>query len=223
MNIRHRRVAILSYFSSLEPADLRYLFHFTVQSLLPSAQLLTITHPSSAVTISDMKSSILYMSHVDLSSSWMERVEQMFFTTAARLPLIELPTDHSSDELAMSWERQLGYLHLLEQIIRVVGFRVTTYVPYMTSIVLQLLKYSLHFRKADLGVVNDAVADDPDVGDYDEEKDEDDEEVKSTATSKSRAHRLRSLNQSARVRSLCLLRLSGTTPIPTYLLLTHFI
>ena len=153
----------------------------------------------------------------------MERVEQMFFTTTIRLPLIELPADHSSDELAMSWERQLGYLHLLEQTIRVVGFRVTTYVPYMTSIVLQLLKYSLHFRKADLCVVDDAVADDPDVGEYDDEQDEDDAEVRSTATSKSRAHRLRSLNQSARVRSLCLLRLSGTTPIPTYLLLTHFI
>ena len=149
----------------------------------------------------------------------MERVEQMFFTTTTRLPLIELPADHSSDELAMSWERQLGYLHLLEQIIRVVGFRVTTFAPYMTSIVLQLLKYSLHFRKADLCVVDDAIADDPDVGEYDDEQDEDDEkDVKSTATSKSRAHRLRSLNQSARVRSLCLLRLSGTTLIPLSLL-----
>ena len=149
----------------------------------------------------------------------MDRVEQMFFTGTTRLPLIDLPADHSPDELAMSWERQLGYLHLLEQIIRVVGFRVTTFVPYMTSIVLQLLKYSLHFRKADLGVVDDAVTDGLDVGEYNDEQNEDDEEeVRSTATSKSRAHHLRSLNQSARVRSLSLLRLSGTTLIPLSLL-----
>ena len=134
----------------------------------------------------------------------------------------------------VQWERQIGFLHLLEQTVRLVGFGVTDHVGVLLKVVLAMLSGAQSGVWSSKGTdvrVSDVRSGDSagvDVGVLDENEDEEgddvdvegDEKEQRKEGTEGRAGREdgveertasyhRDINQASKVRSLSLLRLSG--------------
>lgn len=98
----------------------------------------------------------------------------------------------------VSWERQVGFLHLLEQIVKIMGFTVTSYVELFSKLILCIL------ANATSAVSVSAEVEQIDEYKIEEEEENDDEGDVAAMTDP----RQRIVNQSTKVRALCLKRLS---------------
>jgi hypothetical protein len=112
----------------------------------------------------------------------------------------------SADDLeSIAWERQIGFLHLLQPIIRILGFGITAYMPLLHKTVLAMLNRAqdIRARSSEAGAVELA------------EQYDDLDETAAAAAEGDRAiedqqsKRRRDDVQALRVRSLCLLRIAG--------------
>lgn len=96
---------------------------------------------------------------------------------------------HPDDLREVSWERVQGHLHLLEQAIRVMGFGLTANVGLVFKVLKTILDYcnSIKESNTNINYIDSNTA----------------EDAVSTAST------ARVNNQSSRIRTLCVLRLSG--------------
>ena len=121
----------------------------------------------------------------------------------------------------LSWERQVGFLHLLEQAIRLIGFGMTAHVEVLVKIVTLVLSgsQSLKWRKSgffggvEVEVIDEGEEDVEEVEEGGDMADVVDEEVDAAdrteeVESQDRA-KLRDANQSSKVRNMALVRLEG--------------
>ena len=120
----------------------------------------------------------------------------------------------SAEELnEIAWERQIGFLHLMQPIIRILGFGITSYVPLLHQVILTMLNHAqnIRSRSSEVGAVEV-------IKEYDDEEEQQNlKDVTVTTTTNdasgddddavSRRHRDEA--QALRVRSLCLLRIAG--------------
>jgi hypothetical protein len=110
----------------------------------------------------------------------------------------------SADDLeSIAWERQIGFLHLLQPIIRILGFGITAYMPLLHKTVLAMLNRAqdIRARSSEAGAVELA-----------EQYDDLDETAAAEgdrAIEDQQNKRRRDDVQALRVRSLCLLRIAG--------------
>jgi hypothetical protein len=131
----------------------------------------------------------------------------------------------------VAWERQIGFLHLLEQTVRLIGFGISGQVEVLVKVLLAMLSGSqagAWKRKHPGGESNDMevdvdvdaeeeVEDKEEVGEGDDQNEGAMEVVKEgegegQEVSMTSSH-YRDANQSSKVRSLSLLRLSGEQSI----------
>jgi hypothetical protein len=114
---------------------------------------------------------------------------------------------------AVPWERQVGFLHLLEQVVKIVGFGLTDYVQQMHAIVLHMVVHAQKTRVETCRLAADQAVelleseegvDDDEEGEENDEEDAEDEDRKPNGL----AIQYKNASQSARVRTLCLLRVS---------------
>lgn len=115
------------------------------------------------------------------------------------------------DFRSVAWERQVGHLHLLEHVVRVVGFGMTAYVPHLFQLVVSMLTNAQDLRASavaaqgeEVAVVDDIVVEEAGV-EEDLEEDNDDEKTEKFVFSPT----IKNLNQCIRVRTLCILRVTG--------------
>eukprot|EP01041_Mallomonas_annulata_P001346 gene1346-2596_t len=145
-----RRGAILSFISTLNPAELGHFLHLMLRNLVPRQKLLAITDIQ---TGDELKYNCL----TNISSHW--------YMSVVKIALSMTPED--MEDSVVSWDTQLGYLHLLEQIIRLIGFGFTSHVNVLTHLVLVMLTHAQKKREScvmsgsvvgiDVDVVDDEV------------------------------------------------------------------
>ena len=122
---------------------------------------------------------------VDNESLWIERVEDFINNDF-----------HHSMLNSVSWDRMSGFLHLIEHAIRIFGLKISIHVNRLFKIILELLQFSHEIREKSIinGELNLSGNDEDIVHDIVEDEDGDQKFSDQSST---------------RVRSLCLLRISG--------------
>lgn len=175
-----------------------------LRGVLPQAALRTAAEALSTGSEGDTVRSA-HTSLTDRSARWYSAVTQ----------IAESMTVNEIGEVA--WERQIGFLHLLEQTVRLVGFGVTEHVGVLLKVVLAMLSGSQTGAWRARNSIKDtththAVVEVDQEGEGDEvEDDEMGVEGEDTAAEGSVASHYRDVNQASKVRSLSLLRLSGVS------------
>lgn len=193
-----RRAAALSFLSKMEPQETRHLVQLMVRGVIPS-ELLNDSAMQGVVASTGKIAEPLSMS-VQLTQ-WYDVVDAV---------LRDLSPQGLS---AVQWERQVGFLHLLEQAVKVVGFGLTEYVAQIHAIVLKMVVHAQATRVE--ACANTAAANEEHRGDLDDEEDApeiSEEEGEGVTGDSNDQHALavqfKNASQSARVRTLCLLRVS---------------
>ena len=170
---------------------------------------------------SDASKHNLHRSFIDRSNAWYAAVSTIAQSMTAR------EISH------VAWERQIGFLHLLEQTVRLIGFGISAQVEVLVKVLLAMLSGSQAgaWKRKHLGGESTDVEVDMDV-DVEEEGEDKEEGVdgeggdlnddamevvkegegEGQETSMTSSH-YRDANQSSKVRSLSLLRLSGEQSI----------
>ena len=212
-----------------------HLTHLMLRGVLPQSTLLQeATNIATKATInSSTSASILNSNLPDKSERWYNKI-------------LEIASSMTVNEIYLvPWERQIGFLHLLEQTVRLIGFGISNEVGVLLKVVLAMLggsqvgawkgkidgdkdengdrdgdedededkKYlrkktkMINYDKNDENVHEMDVEDDVEDQEGDEEEKEE-EEVDGVIDSKRTSGYHRNLNQSSKVRSLSLLRLS---------------
>ena len=166
----------------------------------------------------DASKHTLHRSFIDRSNAWYAAVSTIALSMTAR------EISH------VAWERQIGFLHLLEQAVRLIGFGISAQVEVLVKVLLAMLSGSqvgAWKRKQQSGESADMEVD-ADVEEEGEGKEEGEEDVNEDSMevvkgegegegegeekSMTSSH-YRDANQSSKVRSLSLLRLSGEQSI----------
>lgn len=161
-----RRAAALAFISNLADVEKRHLLQLMLRGIVPS----DLHEPPSASTVPKTL------------TEWYDSIDSIIMSLEA-------------EELSkVAWERQIGFLHLMQPIIRILGFGINAYVPIFHKVVLIMLNHAQNIR-AKVSEAS-AIETDADV--------EDDEENDTTVANRSRDN-----VQALRVRSLCLLRIAG--------------
>ena len=211
-----RRSAILSFLSRLPGDEMCHLTHLMLRGVLPQSTLLKAA-ANIATTISSTTSITTLSSLTDRSHKWYTIVSEIALNIT------------KSEIYYVSWERQIGFLHLLEQAVRLIGFGISSEVGVLLKVVLAMLGGSQMGAwkgkggKSDEGqkegegegeeaaidgqittVDNDSDSDSDDV--IDKVMDIDGEEEVEGSEGVAGYHR--DVNQSSKVRSMSLLRLS---------------
>jgi hypothetical protein len=172
---------VLAFISKMDAAEMRHLLQLMLRGIIPvNKEILPASkasNPATAVSIS--------------SAEWYDAVDRTVQSMSAS----------QLDDIA--WERQIGFLHLMQPIIRILGFGITSYVPLLHKLVLTMLNHAqeIRARSTEAGVVEIA-------REYDDEEDGAEGQQRQEEDAQSR--RRRDETQALRVRSLCLLRIAGT-------------
>ena len=172
-----RRVAVLTFLSSLELSEQMHLVQLIYRTIIPKDQLMEI-----AVSSQGQERDV---SLAQQHSVWYQAAQHLLMALT------------SGDMQQISWERQSGFLHLLQQIIRILGFSVAQHVPVFAKLVIIMLTNAQAVRG---GIESDAK--EADLDDDDDDLEDNDVEMHRASTSHSH------IAQSVRVRTLCLSRLS---------------
>jgi hypothetical protein len=143
-----RRSAILSFYAGLSPLELQPLIYLMLRPILPGKKManfaqqmnaaLTSTRSDIAQSSSSSSSSQQppqFLSSEDLAS-WFAQLEVL---------VLSLSPEDLDDT---SWDRFVGFMHLLESAIRLLGLRLSRYVPLLLKMVLLILSHVQGWREA---------------------------------------------------------------------------
>jgi hypothetical protein len=224
-----RRNAVLSFFSKLPGAELDTLVNLMLRGVVPREKMEALAASENIATESERGDKVATLPVQDDEriklSAWHASVIDMILTNIS-----------ATDLRGVMWERQIGFLYLMEQAIKLIGFGMTNYVHifnHMISLLLAAAHSDTHKRalissatgldssddeeadRDDDSVAKasddeDAVSDDEAevASDYDAE-DNMGEEDKSGSQGDTSAI---AAVQSARVRVMCVRRLTGQCP-----------
>lgn len=187
-----RRNAALAFFSCLSSDELKPFVCLMLRGVLPPSAHTTNFEPSFLPTVTKGRSKLSM-------SLWQDRI------------LLQIPNIIDSSVFSVVLlERQIGFLHLLGQAVKILGLRLTPYASIIFKIVLMILEHSNSLREEkirdrrerlkDNEMTENAAEVDPVEGDV-----EDEQEVDSIAD----VEQSKDFLSSGRVRSLCLLRVVG--------------
>ena len=195
----------MSFLTRLECSELRVFVQLMFRSIIPRDKMmhaaLSLSASSSSSSLSSVSKSnqqqhLTFSQHCEV---WYTSVEEIAFNITPK------------DIETISWERQTGYLHLLEHAIKILGFRISDYTGLLCKMVFAMLTNAQNKRSEFLesGVNNEAQEEEKLMDDENVAEDaEDDEDGTSKNTTKDLS-KYRSASQSTRIRTLCLLRVSG--------------
>lgn len=194
-----RRAAALSFLSKMDRHEMRHLAQLMLRGVIPSA-LLQEKATAAAVRAAASGKKHQDQSQYQLLMGWYDTVDKV---------LRELKPAQLQ---GAQWERQVGFLHLLEQVIRIVGFGLTEWIKPIYQMVLLMVSHAQSCRVETHDALESAAARDVDVEQEDEEQEEEEDgeghHYHDDEQQAAYSQRMKNANQSARVRTLCLLRVS---------------
>lgn len=215
----------MAFMTNLAPRDLRHLVHLMLRGTIPKYLQLAAVATRDPLRLTGEKSSsglslpaidsARWLTMAEVSSEWHDSVE-------------ELVRDMSAENMAdVAWERQVGFLHLMEDMVKIIGLGVKDYVGIMFRTVTLMLSYAQHVRSSIMATSRIALlaedgstkektdtyslSVDMEIEDNEDAHDEDEEvgDEENQSATFIFSQEIKDANQSVRVRSLCLLRLSG--------------
>lgn len=171
-----KRIAILSFLNNIDPSELYHLIQLMYRGILVQSDLLNCDisiQPTMMFSISENR--IVSQS---IYSEWYTHVDSIINST------------RPESFRAIPWERQIGFLYLLQHIIKVLGYRVQIYVSKLVSMV----SYMLQHCQSDFSSIQEIIEDTDDQ--FDNKVDDNDIEVSHLDT-----------KNISRVRTMCIHRL----------------
>lgn len=201
-----RRAAVLSFVSKMAPYEMRHLIQLMMRGILPSARLLDMHLQQLQQDIS-ANSTMIHKKQDNALSIWYDRMDNIV-------------TSMNPTELQqVAWERLIGFLHVLQPLVRILGYSITEYVPIVYKIVLVVLTHAQNCRDLAAAAAatvyrnsNNVQLIDDENEEQVEEEDEDDEVDDDGDKQQQEGEILlmkKAATQALRVRSLCLLRIAG--------------
>jgi hypothetical protein len=126
----------------------------------------------------------------------------------------------------VAWERKIGFMHILHQIIRIIGFGIAPYLHHIVKIVLAILDHAQHCRDSMASVTEEEEGGEEEDHGNDNGNDHENEHETSPAAGaagvsekeedeeerKAADHYAIDLKQTANVRTLAISRLAGDAP-----------
>ena len=177
---------MLTFVSKLAEGEMRHMLQLMLRGIVPADRL----NAASSAT------GIIIATADNNTSSAAARWYDFVDTVVRSLDANELDS--------VAWERQIGFLHLLQPVVRILGFSITSYVPVLHRVMLVILNHAQNCRTRNAGSTGDAAAKDAEPVNVDEDDDNDEDDNKEAV-----ALKWRDETQALRVRSLCLLRIAG--------------
>ena len=210
---------MLSFLSKLPGEELGTFVHLMLRGVVPQERLLSLAGLDNTSVSSDRSRSGRSPPQMEAEE---RRLTEAWQSAVADLILSSLTVD---DMRHVAWERQVGFLYLLEQTVKLVGFGLTPYVPVFNETLGLLLSAAQNTQstgRAASGTVDedDVDADDMTGGDsdadeatspYDDSGNASDEEAGGQQDIKADDMDVDAAAsvQSSRVRTMCMKRLTG--------------
>jgi hypothetical protein len=192
-----RKNAVLQFLSPLPPDELRWFLHLMVRGLLPihinDRMIENFSRVVSQDNIRDTHSSNNFLSR---SGTWFEIVEH------------EILTLTGEDMENIVWEKQVAFLYLMENTIKIVGFNISPYIKHLAALIICLVSNANKWRSSHkVSEVFLDVADrvETEVEDFNDDTDDIEEDTEGISK--------RIMNQTSKVRTFALLRIAGMTKI----------
>jgi hypothetical protein len=200
-----RRAAVLAFVSKMEDAESRHLLQLMFRGVVPMKKQLEALAKKAPAAASVTLASGAVTSVSASGSASVSAADLLVWYDAMDALILSLQPE---DIAAVAWERQIGFLHLLEPLVRVLGFSVTNYVPVLVRVVVAMLTHAQQCRERAAAALGQREGQGKEEGDEDlEEEDEgEDGDVAVKAVGEQRLRR--DSVQALRVRSLCLLRVA---------------
>eukprot|EP01034_Spumella_vulgaris_P023353 gene23353-29566_t len=188
-----RRAAALAFLSKMERHETRHLLQLMLRGVLPSALL----NANAMLNVETDVRKLEAMSNSVKLTEWYAVVDGV---------LRGLTPECLK---AVPWERQVGFLHLLEQVVKIVGFGLTDHVQQMHAIVLHMVVHAQNTRveTCQLAAEQAVMLAENEEG-VDEDDEDEEEEDREDHKPSGLAAQYKNASQSSRVRTLCLLRVS---------------
>lgn len=175
-----RRSAVFTFLNNLDAQELSHLFHIMFKGLLPVEHLASIDLDLSPASVEQGKQ------HVTLTQYYSKYYEKVNNLIGSLTP---------SNMSAIAWQKQIGFLHTLEFVIKIMGFHVKGFLREMSHLISIMLTHAHIARREKL--LN------CDVEDVEDEDVEDSDVLENTPLGVAF-----DFTRSTKVRTLALLRLS---------------
>ncbi len=226
---------MLSFLSKLAGTEMRYLLHLMLRGVIPISVLNEAAVRSflkmSDDTVVGSKTQKTKLTEGKLKDSDSGNQVQIILDTAGiyqqtmrwfdEIDALCLRYQHLDLDM-VSWERQVGFLHLLEHVIGIIGYGMSNEVGFIQQVVLGLLQHAQRTRERGSNALQQHSGGDDigideqqdDAEDENESNDEVDEEAEHRsggrdANEHNRTQLMKAFNQSGKVRTLCIERLAG--------------
>lgn len=193
-----RKNAVLQFLSVLPPEELRWFIYLMVRGLFSSNMnkrllevFFRVMKKSSVAVETDATENFIARSSV-----WFDIVENEILSMSFE------NMEH------IVWEKQISFLHLMENMIKIIGFNMSPFIKHISTLILCMISYAHTWRCS-----NSAAKDIHDVPDTTVDVDMDDtaENLEELKEDDYDGINKRILNQTSKVRTLGLLRISGTS------------
>ncbi|CAE7481523.1 unnamed protein product, partial [Symbiodinium microadriaticum] len=194
------RNAVLSFLSKLPGEELEPFVHMMVRGVVPKDRLVALScahddQAESCVTGRGNLTLRLEEEERAKTSEWQGGVADLILTGLS-----------DEDLRGVMWERQIGFLHLLEQTIKQVGFGLTNYVPIFNEMLCLLLRAAQRSGQAHGAATDRLDEDEADLAGGDEDS------ISGCHDHGSDVQAVVAV-QSSRVRLMCMKRLTGEMPV----------
>jgi len=177
-----RRVAVLSFISHLQGDELRHFMHLMMRGIVPRESTMN----------EDPKGD-----HIELRSSLVNQ-----YDVVEKIVMNISPGDITS----IAWERQVGFLHVLEHVVKVIGFNAKNHIQHFIKLVKTFMANAETLKKqliseSEKDIKEEEEADVDEIPDNDDDNDDDNENEKSNIN-------LKHNNLIIKIRTMCINRLA---------------
>lgn len=196
-----RRSAILSFFARMPSQESSHLVHLMMRGMLPQQTLL---ESAKAMVLAKKARE---RTHAQAGNLRVRNLGWYDVVTKAACAL------RAEDVALLSWEKQVGFLHVLEQAIKLIGFGVSEHVQVFLKVVLVMLgsaqKNTLRLANVKDRAGADAADDDENEDDEGPEGEGDGEGGEGEGEGVVELSNGRDANQASKVRNMSLQRMAG--------------
>ncbi|KAJ1424145.1 hypothetical protein B484DRAFT_100216, partial [Ochromonadaceae sp. CCMP2298] len=199
-----RRAAVLAFVSKMEDAESRHLLQLMFRGVVPMKKQLEALEKAPAAASVTLASGAVTSISASGSAS-VSAADLLVWYDAMDALILSLQPE---DIAAVAWERQIGFLHLLEPLVRVLGFSVTKYVPVLVRVVVAMLTHAQQCRERAAAALGQREGQGKEEGDGDLEEEDEGEDGAVAVKAVGEQRLRRDSVQALRVRSLCLLRVA---------------
>jgi U3 small nucleolar RNA-associated protein 20 len=183
-----RRSAILSFLSPLSPDELSHFINWMIRGLIPPSKVISVDLNLNPTVLEKR-----WKSQSGVESLTITAYYQSFYELQGSIQDLLQAEDMKS----IPWERQIGFLYLLESMVKIIGHGLSMHMPRLINMLTSILHHA-HILKQNQE--NDDQNDDDD--------DDDDDDINSEAAADKNQDKSRDSREASRIRTMCIQRIA---------------